>query len=87
MELVGPFGAISTVARSSSSRSEATPCGDTAPLGASVLRGNTALHYAAYYGHGYMVELLLKHKADLEAKDIYGSGSLEWRKAFGNPAG
>ena len=69
------------------SRSQATPCGDTAPLGASVLRGNTALHYAAYYGHGTTVGLLLKHKADIEAQDNDGPGAQGGREElFGHGA-
>ena len=55
---------------------------------ASALRGLTAVHYAAERSHGSVVELLLQHKADIEAKDNSGPGP--W-KAFGNlgpnPAG
>ena len=40
------------------------------------LRGSTALHKAAFHGRGSSVELLLKHSADVEAKDNRGPGPL-----------
>ena len=64
---LGLFHAFSTVARSSSPRCQA--------LGASALRGWTALHRAAQEGHGSVVALLLQHKADLEVKEDDGPGA------------
>ena len=49
--------------------------GQRVPLGASALRGRTALHFAAINGHGSVAELLLQHKADIEAKDNWGPGA------------
>ena len=63
-------------------------------LGASVQprRGNTALHLAALSGKDSMAELLLKHGADIDAKDKDGPGpggrfcsvlvAWEWPEAF-----
>ena len=45
-------------------------------------RGNTALRYAAYYGHGAVAELLLQHKADVGAKTKDGPGALEEGQGF-----
>ena len=36
--------------------------------------GNTALHWAAWYGHDSTVALLLQHGADVTAKDRDGLG-------------
>ena len=43
-------------------------------LAARGLRGLTALHYAVDGRHGSIVELLLKHNADIEAKTVNGVG-------------
>ena len=55
-------------------------------------RGNTALHLAALSGKDSMAELLLKHGADIDAKDKDGPGpggrfcsvlvAWEWPEAF-----
>ena len=37
-------------------------------VGSVASRGDTALHWAAYHGHGIVAELLLQHNADIEAK-------------------
>ena len=37
-------------------------------------RGWTALHLAALFGRGTTVGLLLKHKADIKAKNNEGTG-------------
>ena len=44
-------------------------------VGCVELRGWTALHLAAAYGHGAVAELLLKHNADIEAKTNSGPGA------------
>ena len=44
------------------------------PKGSAPRRGETALHWAAAKGHRSIVELLLKHGADVEAKNNKGPG-------------
>ena len=41
----------------------------------------TALHVAAYYGHGDVVELLLKHGSDRTARNKYNETALESAKS------
>jgi len=45
------------------------------------LRGYTALHAAARNEHPYVVQQLLKHKADPTVKDMRGRTALDWAKA------
>ena len=50
-----------------------------------VLRGKTALHLAAAHGRGVVVELLLKHNADVEAKNTLGPGPWKGGRLPGIP--
>ena len=50
-------------------------------------QGTTALHMAALTGHSSIVELLLKHNADVEAKENVGPGSWGKERLFGRPWG
>ena len=47
-------------------------------------RGDTALHWAAYHGHGIVAELLLQHNADIEAKKH--DGPRPWKGGAGGQA-
>ena len=78
--LVGPFPCLFDSRTKLVSVSTDALQRHTVLIWALALRGNTALHYAAWNGHGSIVELLLQHKADIEAKDNSGPGP--W-KAFG----
>ncbi|MEE3171543.1 MAG: ankyrin repeat domain-containing protein, partial [Pseudomonadota bacterium] len=42
------------------------------------LSGLTPLHYAAYWGHKEIVELLIAKNADINAKDEDGRTALDW---------
>ena len=47
--------------------------------------GSTALHRAAYRGHEDVVECLLNHKADVNAKNQKGLTPLDFAKNSGHP--
>lgn len=46
--------------------------------------GRTALHFASYYGHNDVVELLLTNKAEIDAKDDNGRTALHYASATGH---
>ena len=46
--------------------------------------GRTALHLAASEGHSNVVEYLINHNAQINAKDRWGNTSLDDAKRAGN---
>ncbi|MGE0131295.1 MAG: ankyrin repeat domain-containing protein [Blastocatellales bacterium] len=79
-------GGMTLLMFSDSPRVTRMALGAGADVNAKDINGSTPLHYAAYYGHIQIAELLIARKANVNAKNFFGNTPLHFAMSMGKEA-